>query len=193
MKIAAHVPVLAAAVLAGTGLLAGCATTEDRWARDDVPVGSRLTIEQPLPVSSYSGWAYVQAGRAIGTDDIDRFSPHCRFGSDGASADEAGRRTIQPGEFEVVSRRTRTRVVASPDDRQVRLASGGLSAALLPDPASMASIRYETRLGLHSAEQPRVDHMTCAYDINRRSPHLGFTDIRDTLAGVATLRRPEED
>ncbi len=170
--------VLVAAILAG-----GCAAVEQRsWDVERVPEGSRLTIERDIPVSTYSGHAHVQAGESVDPRSVDRFQPSCRFHTKGPR-DAVG--VIAPGEFEVSGVRTRRAVALHDGDEPVRVASRFSREGGLP-----SYIRHETHMRLRSADQPAVHRMVCRYETASRAPHLQFDEIRDTLAGIATLERP---
>lgn len=174
---------LAVVVLA---MVTGCAAAGDRWSGEAVPIGSRLVVHEAVPVSSYDRRAHIQDGRAIGPGQINRFAAHCAIRQHKESGDE-WMTEIEPGVFEVEAYGTRIGRQAEGGMGPLRLAS------LQPRRGSVSHVRYETRLRLRSPEQPRVDSMICAYDARFRSPHLGFEDIRETLAGVATLERPAAD
>ena len=172
----------AIAVASGAGLLgAGCASVDrPGWDVDAVPEGSRLTIEEPIPVSSYSGRAHIQAGESVDPRRVGRFEPSCRIRLHGP---RTAVDTIEPGELTVTSVDTR-RQVARIDDEPIRLAGA------FPGGGTPSYIRHETRLELESAELPEVRAMICSYETANRAPHLHFEHIRDTLAGIAILERP---
>jgi hypothetical protein len=168
-------------------LLAGCATTDDRWTVDYVPVGSRVIVEQPLPVSSYSGRVHIQDGQSVPPRLVNRFAPRCSISLRRESRDEERVTRIEPGEFEVTGHSTQRRVSALEDEKPVMLASRKREGA------SISYIHYVTRLDLRSPEQRQVHHMSCVREVTRRDRYLGFVEIRDTLAGVARLELPAGD
>ena len=163
-------------------LVAACSTTQQEgWAVDGIADGSRLVVEEPIRISSYSGHAHVQQGREVDPRAINRFEPHCRIRLRGAGSDVEA---IEPDTFEVGGYRTRREVTSLEPDGQLRVASS------LRGGSFVSYVRHHTRVTLYSPDQPAVHEMVCSYDRSRRAPHLQFDQIRDTLAGIATLERP---
>lgn len=161
------------------GVVSACATGAERWADDPVPDGTRLSLHETVPVSTYTRRAHIQGGAAVDPGRIDRFTPHCYI-----RVRDTEVRAVEPGEFEVGGYRTRREVAGSGMGMPL------LVAGTLQERGSSHS-RNESRVGLYSADQPHVHEMICAYDSTvRRAPHLGFADIRDVLEGVGTLTRP---
>lgn len=168
--------------VAATTLISACSTAQhERWRVDGIPAGTRLVVEAPIRISSYSGHAHVQQGREVDPRAIDRFEPHCRIRLRGAGSDVD---TIEPDTFEVGGYGTRREVTSLEPDGQLRVASS------LRGGSFISYVRHHTRVTLYSTDQPAVHDMVCSYDRSRRAPHLTFDQIRDTLAGIATLERP---
>lgn len=164
-------------------LLAGCGyiaeTSRTYRLQHDIPDGSVLVVEQPLPVAPRRRDIYIQYGRVQPFGQIDRFYPHCeivlRHLSDSA-------RVLTPGRYEVFN--------AGPHiDRhglrldQTRWASLDFGG----DPAPSPQL-YATRMKLRGPVGSDVDEMICGeLFIPMEARYPSIDDIRAILGELARL------
>lgn len=164
-------------------LAAGCHYIADRnrtyRIEHDIPDGSALIVEQPLPVAAGRRDLYIQFGQVQPFGQIDRYYPHCeivlRHLSDRS-------RVLPVGRYEIYAAGPYVdphAQLGSP----IRVAGLGLDA----DPAPSPQL-YATRMALRGPPGADAQEMICGelYDPNEaRYPTID--EIRSVLGSLARL------
>jgi len=173
-------------LLLACGLLVlGPAAAYEPHSGPALPPGSTLTLERPIRISSYDNRVLIQHGRVISDAQRDRYTAFCSIGlRRGFRADGPAR--IEPDTFEVIEYES-WRGVGRDELDGLKLAELGGGAGV----GAPGMLRYHTRVVLRSENQPQVDDMECIYNARPHNTALAFEDIRDTLAGLATIERAE--
>jgi len=138
-------------------LLAWPAAADERHREPALPPGSTLTVVEALPVSSYDNRVQIQDGRLVSDAQRNRYAAHCTIGLRlGFRGDPPAR--IEPDTFEITAYRAWRGVSRDALDglRLAQAAGGGGGGAF-------GTIRFHTRVELHSENQPQVDDMECVY------------------------------
>lgn len=151
--------------------LTACQTPPERSIASpyyDVPLGSRLVLNQPIEIPAASATVRLQFGKIVSRFHTQDFEPVCVFES--RVVGEAAQ-IIVPDSFEIVS---------------VRRGYGTLSAQVEPR-AKFIRVEgdggrqyYKTELFLRSAKQPQILTMTCQH--GRESGRTLFELVPVTIA-----------
>lgn len=142
-----------------------------------VPLGSRLTLNRPIRISSGQTQVHFQGGEIVPYEDLDAYYAHCRLRLS-LSTPILG--AIEPDEFVVHKVTQEIRV----SYMTLVLASAGDS-----DDDAVDTKFYARILHLRSKRQPGVLRMSCQrWDDLAFSKHMSIREIRETLDDVFTLR-----
>lgn len=179
-----------------TVLLTGCAAAGSYQGDETspyyaVPAGSRLTLHQAIPFPPERVSVYIQNGRVLPLEEVQRYHPFCKFELYDRR-DQA--RTVAP------DRITITKVLQQPlPDAYTQ--AGPILLVRLPL-AQMGNGRdggpviqsFITRMDLRSESQPEVYRLTCAHwTYSGTDRPLTIREIRRTLDPLFTLRLPAQD
>ncbi len=152
--------------------------------RYGVFAGGRLTVHQPLTISTNKASVFVQDGKSRISHGYhpgyDQYAPFCYLRLNG---DKSGPRVVQPGQFVITEVTQSETEVVSIEYQQF----AGLGDSLLAGARSyVARLRIMT---LSSVEQPQVAELACAAGFEDEGlvqlPTLD--EIRQALGGLATL------
>ncbi len=152
------------ALIAGTACILALSGCLARYQGDEnspyyvAPLGSRVTLQQPLSIDADKLAVFIQDGRVQPFSQIRQYYPHCKFELYTMSHES---RTVAPDEFTVIRVVQEEADSAQADD--VLSARAGSSARALLDNDGGPSVRaYVTRLYLRSPKQPDVYRLNCA-------------------------------
>lgn len=172
-------------------LLPACASTGDRHAAA-IPAGTIITLERQLILPSDNARVFVQYGERVSGSAINRYSPLCSFGLR-RSGDEPLARSIKPATFDAGEPRTWKRRADGAGGGVLMASAGTHFAGLGASQRERTHSRwdYHTEVRLYAPGQPQVYDMRCTYNGTLYEGHLTLEEIRETLAGVATIRLPD--
>jgi hypothetical protein len=167
------------ATLAGATLLAGCVLSLDGGRAPLVPAGSELIVHQRLPLPGSDARVFIQDGRIVTGQEIDRFRVTCAIALR-RRGEEQLVEAIRPGEFLVVGN----------SRSWARSRPGGDGNRFMGRPSRLD---YVTEMEIRSDLQPQVDELRCRYNGHRLFAEVpGAAAIRETLGALATLKLPPD-
>ncbi len=142
----------------------------------NIPVGTRLVLEQPLQIPLGSASVYIQGGATPTYWALDQYYPHCLFLV--ATVAETPR-TVPPQTFTV------TRAVYGEEVfSQLPIHVAGLSIHVGSDGAQTVYL-FQTRLYLQSDTYPDVMYIECAQAADYAlGDHLTVAEAQAALAGM---------
>jgi len=152
-------------------LLTGCSLTAYEGNENSpyylVPVGSRVTLHQELPVEPNLLGVFIQNGKIIKSAETLRYYPYCKL--ELFSLSEVARK-IAPDEFEITKtvqdENLMTYREAGPDTVAASTYSGGMRRRILSDAGGDAGgptlQPFATRMDLKSAKQPDAFRLICS-------------------------------
>jgi hypothetical protein len=153
-----------------------------------VPPGSRLILERELTIPADALATYIQNGRVLSNNEVQRLYPFCKFDLARLAPHP---RTVQPDEIVVIRTVQEISYGASAQAERIYAAGFGFGGLFNLDGPSMQT--FSTRMDLRSEKQPDIFRLTCAQWGERGiDRHVTISEIRRTLAGVFTLRLPHE-
>ncbi len=168
-------------LIAGFGLLACVSHPYDEHSEfTRVPAGSRLILNQSIPVAANSLGVYMQDGSIKPYSAINKYYPHCKFELYTLS-DRA--RTVQPDTFDIVRVMDQTDLSSS---RATMFAS--LRTAGIYSDGGPSIVTFTTSMYLKSNTQRDVYRMTCMHwDLINESRYLSIAEMRKAMGNVFTL------
>jgi hypothetical protein len=149
-----------------------------------IPVGSRLVLNQPIEIPPTAATVRLQFGKVVSRSHTQEFEPVCVFES--KIVGETAQR-IAPDSFEI----TRVRRGYSMLSAQAA-PSTGLIKAFWRDDVGSSRQYYKTEMFLHSTKQPQILYMTCQQawepggSLDLRP--LTIAEIRQALGDYFSLR-----
>lgn len=150
----------------------------------EVPVGSRLVLNQPIEIAPTSATVRLQFGKIVSRFESQDFELACVFESNivGKTA-----QLVEPDSFEII--RVRRGSNTSSAQAAPRTGLVPVSARFVADGGSRQY--YKTELFLKSEKQPQILAMTCQHA--RESGDSDFrpltvAEIRQALGGYFSLR-----
>lgn len=172
-----------AATVAAT-VAAGCATTGGPSPFRPEP-GTTVEVAKRLEFSSKSTRLYIQSGKRVHRNDVQRLFASCSIGRDRTG--ESG--SVEPGTFTTGETTLSIRVSDAAPRKPVRVAfntaAGSSSSLQVTQPDAGPSIHmYDTVIPLRSEEQPRVTDLVCSYDGGPRGGHLTRAEIENALGDL---------
>jgi len=142
-----------------------------------IPVGSTLTLNQPIAISSNLGRTYFQSGKIISEHELNIYYPHCSLTVNTILEYE---RIISPSEFNIY------KVMDNEEYAQgyILYASSNITVSSDgPIITGLASYYYLT-----SANEPDVRALECIqWDSPYENNYLSIKEIRNTLGTIFTL------
>lgn len=179
-------------VFLAAGLLAACQIDTSRYPESSpfrpVPVGSTLTLNQPLTIPADKLAVHLQGGRVARFADVEVLKPHCKFELRRLADRE---RTVNPDSFRIIKVRNQESHSVSLEGFQTAgLRLGGRLRADGAD-SSPSMVAFVTYLDLQSVEQPEVFRLSCGHVDDPGSHYLSIEQIRKVLGDVFTLRTAE--
>lgn len=185
MKVSAliFIPVLLA-------ILSACGINQEKDEDSpfySVPAGSVLVLNQELVIAANQVASYVQNGKLLAYQDVDKYEPNCKF-EVYAISDQP--RTVKAGTFNITkvvdeiessSWRNGTQLASLEGGYGgVNIASGMLDHSLV--------FNYATFMYLSSASQPEVYRMTCQHwEAVREDRYLSIAQMRQAMGEIFTL------
>lgn len=147
-----------------------------------VPAGSRVILNQELTIPSGELAVYMQNGRVMRNADLLHETPFCKFELRDLSS---AARKVQPDKM-VVTASTQAR------SRGVTALAAPVVVASTDDVPSIES--FSTRMDLRSDKQPEIFRLTCAqWGQPGATQHVTIAEMRQALAGLFTLRLPQQE
>ena len=169
-------------------LLSGCAElgSPDPASPHLYSSGWTLRLDQPLTIEPGAATVRLQYGRIVPRNSVQEHDPFCVVELNTVGT---GPQTVQPGRFDVRRvRRSVSHIAAAP--------SLFFGTAFAADDGSPTFLYYITEFRLHSAAQPDLRSMTCAW--NQMAPgnlglmrHLTLDEIQSALGGWMHLLPPK--
>ena len=157
-------------------------TSDENSYYYSVSVGSTIVLHQPVLISAEQVASYVQNGKLMSYDEVDKYRPNCKFEIYTMSEQS---RTVEPDSFEII--RVVDEIESSSISKPAQLALHGDALMLsLLDRGNV--FNYATMMYLKSDNQPDVYRMTCQHweDI-RDDRHLTIAQMRQAMGEVFTL------
>ena len=151
-----------------------------------IPVGSRLVLNQPIEIPPTYATVRLQFGKIVSRFHTQDFEPVCVFESN--LVGEAAQR-IEPDSFEII----RVRIGSSTLSAQVAPQPGLIKVFSWRDGGGSSRQYYKTELFLRSAKQPQILAMTCqhageeGYALTELNP-LTVAEIQQALGAYFTLQ-----
>lgn len=152
----------------------------------EVPVGSRLVLNQALEIAPTSATIRLQFGKIVSRFDTQDFEPVCVFESNIVSQTV---QRIEPDTFDIIRVRRGSSTLAA--QAPVRAGLISVSARLMGDGGGRQY--YKTEFFLHSKKQPQILAMTCQHaresgaTLAELRP-LTVAEIQQALGSYFTLR-----
>lgn len=169
-------------------LLGGCAELglSDPASPHVYSSGWTLQLDRPLTIEPGAATVRLQHGRIVPRNSVQEQDPFCVIELNTVGI---GPQTVQPGRIEVRRvRRSVSHIAAAP--------SPFVASAFAWDDGSPTFLYYITEFQLHSAAQPDLRSMTCAW--NQMAPgnrglmrHLTLDEIQSALGGWMQLLPPK--
>ena len=154
----------------------------------EVPVDSKLILNQAITIEPAQKSAYFQRGRKIPWYDVDKFSAYCALALERARDAE---QTVKPGEFQVhrVFNETLFKIAKSNPTGVTTVDFKQQRAQNMRDDGGMTYEVLATVMELRSNTQPEVRRMTCANWIVPQSRlSLTVEIIRRSLGDFFSLK-----
>lgn len=157
-------------------------TTDENSAFYNVPVGSSIRLNQDVTINGEQVAVYVQNGRLMPYDEVNKYNPNCKF--------EIYTMSEQP---RIVKQDT-FRIIKVVDDIESSSLQKSTQLALLDDVFMFVSLdmsnvfNYATMMYLNSEKQKDVYRMTCQHweDI-KDDRYLTVTQMREAMGEIFTL------
>jgi len=142
-----------------------------------IPVGSTLTLNQPVTIASNLGRTYFQSGKVVPEHDLNIYYPHCSLTVNTIFEYE---RTISPTQFNIY------KVMDNEEYAQGYILYASSSMTVSSDGpiiTGLASYYY-----LKSAIEPDVRTLECIqWDSPYENNYLSINEVRKTLGNIFTL------
>jgi len=152
-----------------------------------VPVGSRVILNQPLTVRPDQTGVLLQEGKVVPPGQLRTYDPHCKLELRTLAARE---RTIAPDEF-MVTRVGRAQE-HSVDAGGLQYAATSLARVITVSdtPDNTPNIRaFVDRMYLGSDKQPEVFRLSCGHwGYPSEDTYISINDTRRALGNIVTLR-----
>lgn len=143
-----------------------------------VPTGSTLQLNTTLEIMPEQVSVYMQNGKVVAEDVIDRYYPYCKF--EIYSIDDS-RRQVEPDRFtirRVVDEMEETAALATQQFASLNLVSNGPIV-----------YTYVTNMYLHSDNQPDVYRMACMHwESVLDDNYLTAEQMRTAMGDLFTLK-----
>lgn len=147
-----------------------------------VPVGSVLKLNTDVTISGDQVATYVQNGKLMSYDAVDKYYPNCKFEIYTMSEQS---RKVEQDTFEII--KVVDEVESSSIQKNTQLAVLGNTYAFGMLDRSYV-FNYATMLYLKSAKQKDVYRMTCQHwEDLRDDRYLTITQMREAMGEVFTL------
>lgn len=190
-----------AVIVVSMMIVTACQTTDymgdETSYRYRIPVGSTLTLNQPLTIPADRRSIYIFRGKVVTYKNVDIYYPHCRFKLKTVSNQA---RTVNPDNFTVTK-------INDWEDYQaqgpLRFADAGIYTGTGADVGSgrvvvgagsggggPSIINYATIISLKSDSQPDVQEIVCSHWGDRGEFYfnaLTIKETRDALGKIFTL------
>ena len=183
-------------VFIGAGLLslAACQTPAQRGPDSPyykVPVGSTLTLHQPVTIAAHTAGVFIQGGEVIGhkqLNPVNQYYVYCRLEVNDVRDTS---QTVSPDEFTVQRVGSRREDVSRAYPMyasrgpvmDVGVSGGG------DEDAGPGMENWSVDLYLHSPRQPQVRRLACQHWVyNYEAEYPTVAEIKKTLGKVMTLK-----
>ena len=144
---------------------------------EQVRVGGKVILHQPLTIPSQQVRAFVQGGRPVSIQQVYKQEANCQFETRQLAQ---GAMEIKPDEF-MITKVVRTEELFSSLQRPLLVASMGDGAADLYE--------FKTRLSVSSKKNPDVRYFTCSHmeHLSTGGDHLRYQQFLQAVGNVVTL------
>ena len=171
-------------------LLAGCQSMGVGSAGGSnpllIPVGSSITLNQPLNFEIGYSRTHVQFGKSVKPDELRKRYPYCRFYRYEHPDEMQSERSMQPDTFQVTRSYRAMDMPLSGSNGGFGMMPGFNSDGGPPDDNTHNSI-----LKIQSAQQPEIVELRCAVwtepSINN---YLTIAEIQEVLGEVVSIDMP---